>query len=79
MIQPTVGGTRNRLASRWARASLGAVLSLAPALALSAGADGGGPPVDAAAQSRGVLHNGDSLAVGTQLYLPRALPGVGAT
>jgi hypothetical protein len=28
-----------------------------------------------AARSQGLLHDGDSLAVGTQIYLPRALPG----
>ena len=32
-------------------------------------------PPGTATLSRGLLHNGDSLAVGTALYLPRALPG----
>lgn len=32
-------------------------------------------PPAAAAPARSVLHNGDSLAVGTQLYLRQALPG----
>lgn len=48
---------------------LGAALAL-----LAAPAGGLGAPADAA-RSRGVLHNGDSLAVGTQLYLGGALPG----
>ena len=46
------------------------------ALAALAATAAGGPGAGAAApRSRAILHNGDSLAVGTQIYLPRALRG----
>ena len=50
--------------------------ALATALVLAALAASPAGGQGAATQPRrAVLHNGDSLAVGTQIYLPRALPG----
>ena len=60
--------------------ALVAGLALAAGLALTAGAApsrsaGQAGPSPVSSRSRGLLHDGDSLAVGTQLYLRRALPG----
>lgn len=45
------------------------------AVAACAIAPAAAEPAPSASRSRALLHNGDSLAAGTQIYLPGALPG----
>lgn len=63
---------------RAAALALGVALSLAAATAGPSASSDRRPSPDqapAASRSHGLLHDGDSLAVGTQHYLPSALPG----
>jgi lysophospholipase L1-like esterase len=64
--------------ARTALLALGTALALGAPAAGPSGSSGHMPAHDAgpaASRSRNLLHNGDSLSVGTQLYLRQALPG----